>query len=136
MNGGSSDDQFEYFLYWVISRGKAVYDEAMINPDSLISQKEFDDDGFYDFELFSYIPQEAFENKTGNDFYEYIAEHQLDLDVTEPAEPDDIWDEDDISFLKNTCPNLFNEFYIDAWFNKRIPILIDCKVVIYLTSQH
>src|SRR5690349_10122594 len=28
MNGGCSDDGFEYFRNWVISRGKDVYDKA------------------------------------------------------------------------------------------------------------
>ena len=41
MNGGSSDDGFEYFRNWVISRGKEVYYQAKENPDTLISQKEF-----------------------------------------------------------------------------------------------
>ena len=38
MNGGCSDDGFEYFRCWVISQGKAVYEAALLNPDSLISQ--------------------------------------------------------------------------------------------------
>lgn len=39
MNGGSSDDGFEYFRNWIISRGKDVYYKAKANPDTLISQK-------------------------------------------------------------------------------------------------
>src|SRR5215208_2951351 len=38
MNGGCSDDGFEYFRNWVISRGKDVYYKAKENHDSLISQ--------------------------------------------------------------------------------------------------
>src|ERR1044072_7914663 len=32
MNGGCSDDGFEYFRNWVISRGKDVYYKAKENP--------------------------------------------------------------------------------------------------------
>ena len=34
MNGGCSDDGFEYFRNWVISRGKDVFYKAKENPDS------------------------------------------------------------------------------------------------------
>ena len=48
MNGGCSDDSFEYFRLWVISRGKDVYQKAKANPDTLISQVAKEQD-FYDF---------------------------------------------------------------------------------------
>ena len=36
LNGGScSDDGFEYFREWVISRGRAVFESALADPDSL-----------------------------------------------------------------------------------------------------
>ena len=38
MNGGCSDDGFEYFRNWIISRGKEVFYKAKENPDSLISE--------------------------------------------------------------------------------------------------
>ena len=38
MNGGCSDDGFEYFRNWVISRGKDVYYKAKKNPDDLVTQ--------------------------------------------------------------------------------------------------
>ncbi|MEZ5774586.1 MAG: DUF4240 domain-containing protein [Hyphomicrobiaceae bacterium] len=34
-NGGCSDDGFEYFRRWLISRGRAVYEAALADPDSL-----------------------------------------------------------------------------------------------------
>ena len=36
MNDGCSDDGFEYFRNWVISRGKDVYYKAKENPDTLL----------------------------------------------------------------------------------------------------
>jgi Protein of unknown function (DUF4240) len=34
-NGGCSDDMFEYFRGWLLTRGREVFDRAMADPDSL-----------------------------------------------------------------------------------------------------
>src|SRR4249919_4157680 len=34
MNGGCSDDGFDYFCGWLVSRGKAHYLAALANPES------------------------------------------------------------------------------------------------------
>jgi hypothetical protein len=35
INGGASDDGFEYFRGWLITQGQAVFDQALADPDSL-----------------------------------------------------------------------------------------------------
>src|SRR5689334_11637866 len=35
INGGCSDDAFEYFRAWLISRGRDVYEAAIDDPNSL-----------------------------------------------------------------------------------------------------
>ncbi|MGP4030101.1 DUF4240 domain-containing protein [Actinomadura sp. 3N407] len=35
INGGASDDGFEYFRGWLVSQGRAVYEAALTDPDSL-----------------------------------------------------------------------------------------------------
>lgn len=35
VNGGCSDDGFEYFRDWLILQGRAVYDAALADPDTL-----------------------------------------------------------------------------------------------------
>ena len=50
MNEGCSDDSFEYFRNWVISRGKDTYLKAKENPDYLINEV-VDGAEFYDFEI-------------------------------------------------------------------------------------
>lgn len=35
INGGASDDGFEYFRGWLISQGQAVFEAALADPDSL-----------------------------------------------------------------------------------------------------
>ena len=51
MNGGCSDDGFEYFRLWVISRGRKAYEAAMANPDNLIDYIDYDNfktcEGYY-----------------------------------------------------------------------------------------
>src|SRR5580698_6558611 len=38
MNTRCSDDGFEDFRYWVISRGKEIYYKAKANPDTLVNE--------------------------------------------------------------------------------------------------
>jgi hypothetical protein len=35
INGGCSDDGFEYFRGWLITRGREVFERALADPDSL-----------------------------------------------------------------------------------------------------
>ena len=72
MNGGCSDDGFEYFRNWVISRGKEVYYKAKENSDSLIDEVIGDVIEEYEFESFWYVALAAFNNKTGKDLYDFI----------------------------------------------------------------
>src|SRR5437773_8570912 len=73
MNGGCSDDMFEYFRLWVISRGREVYENAKADPDSLVAVADIKvPEGFFAFEPFWYVALKAFENRTGNNLYDYI----------------------------------------------------------------
>lgn len=67
LNSGCSDDGFEYFRNWVISRGKTTYYNAKQNPDNLISEVNSELE-MYDFESFWYVTLEAFKQKTGKKF--------------------------------------------------------------------
>ncbi|MEM1122019.1 MAG: DUF4240 domain-containing protein, partial [Bacteroidota bacterium] len=71
MNGGCSDDGFEYFRCWVISRGKETFYEAKENPDILITEV-VGDKYDYDFECFWYVALDAFKKRTGKELYDYI----------------------------------------------------------------
>ncbi len=63
INGGCSDDGFHYFRAWLISRGRAAYEAAVKNPDSLagITDSECDE---YEFEELGYLPMEVYEEST------------------------------------------------------------------------
>ena len=109
MNGGCSDDGFEYFRNWVISRGKDVFYKAKENPDSLISEY-IEGEEFYDFESFWYVALTAFENKTGKELYDYISD---DFKTTEGNYPkiNFTWKEEKPETMKEICPNLYEKMW-------------------------
>lgn len=109
MNQGCSDDGFEYFRNWIISRGKEVYYNAKKDPDSLISEFMEGED-YYDFESFGYTALTAFENKTGKDLYDYIAD---DISTTEGnySQLELNWNEEKPETMKVICPKLFEKMW-------------------------
>jgi hypothetical protein len=40
INGGCSDDGFDYFRGWLVAQGQAVWDAALLDPDSLASVRD------------------------------------------------------------------------------------------------
>ncbi|HEY5750625.1 MAG TPA: DUF4240 domain-containing protein [Chryseolinea sp.] len=109
MNGGCSDDSFEYFRCWVISRGKDTYYKTKANPDYLVNEV-VDGGGFYDFESFWYVALQAFEKKTGKELYDYI-DHK-NFKTTEGHYPgfEFTWQEEDPASRRKICPNLYEKF--------------------------
>lgn len=72
VNGGScSDDGFQYFRCWLISRGQDTYYQARNNPDSLVGEIN-PARTEYDFETFWYVASYAFTAKTGKSIHLYI----------------------------------------------------------------
>jgi hypothetical protein len=66
INGGCSDDGFHYFCGWLISRGRAVYEAALANPDSLAGLTEHSRND-YEFESLGYAPLEIYKQLTGKE---------------------------------------------------------------------
>ena len=109
MNGGCSDDGFEYFRNWVISRGRETYNKAKENSDSLISEC-INGEEYYDFESFWYVALTAFENKTGKELYDYISD---DFKTNEGNYPSFkfTWKEEEPESMKVICPKLFEKMW-------------------------
>jgi hypothetical protein len=110
MNGGCSDDGFEYFRLWVISRGREVYENAKADPDSLIAVADVEvPEGVFDFEQFQYVADEAFEKKTGRDLHDFVSD---DFTLGEGGFPEIEfdWQEEDPDSKKVICPKLFERF--------------------------
>ena len=105
MCGGCSDDGFDYFRYWLVSRGQAVFQAALANPDSLADYPFVSaDSDYYEFEDFGYAAHEAFEEKTGSEMSEY-----LDNAFTYP-EIEFAWSDEEPESMARICPKLFAEF--------------------------
>jgi hypothetical protein len=111
MNGGCSDDVFEYFRLWVISQGREFYEKTKADPDSLadISVDDIMGQDFW-FEPFWYVALKAFENTTGKELYDYI--NYDDFKTREGNYPqfDFDWQEDGPESMKHICPQLFERF--------------------------
>lgn len=111
MNGGCSDDGFEYFRLWVISRGRKVYEAALANPDNLIDYIAEDADmDFFEFELFWYAAIDAFEEATDADLYDYIDDDNFTTREGNYPNFEFNWDEEDPESMKKLCPRLFERF--------------------------
>jgi hypothetical protein len=109
MNGGCSDDMFEYFRLWVISRGRETYEKAKADPDSLVTEDDQMGQG-YDFESLWYVALKAFENKTGKELYDYIDYENFKFGEGNYPQFDFTWSEDDPESMKKICPKLFERF--------------------------
>ncbi len=82
MNGGCSDDGFDYFRGWLIGQGRKVFEAALENPDSLADNIP-EDAEMEDFENedILYVAGRAWEAKTGlesSDFYEQTKSYRYD----------------------------------------------------------
>lgn len=111
MNGGCSDDGFEYFRLWVISRGRKVYEAALANPDNLIDYIAEDAEvDFFEFELFWYAAIDAFEEATEADLYDYIDDDNFTTREGNYPNFEFNWDEEDPESMEKLCPRLFERF--------------------------
>lgn len=88
VNGGCSDDGFEYFRCWLISQGERVYREALDDPESLVDRAEPD---ATEAESMLYAAGDAYKVETGRD---------LPRPPSGPSEPSGTrWHEDDLPRL-------------------------------------
>lgn len=110
MNGGCSDDGFEYFRNCVISRGKETYYKAKENPDNLIDEVDSQLE-MYDFESFWYVALEAFKQKTGKDLYDYIDDENFKTKEGQYPKFEFTWQEENHESIKKICPKLFEKLW-------------------------
>ena len=89
MNGGCSDDCFDYFRDWLISEGQAVYQAALTDPEKLADLPRVEE---VELEEFRYVADEVYEQKADR-----TMEPTYPPFPGEPAgEP---WDEDTVDKL-------------------------------------
>jgi hypothetical protein len=112
--GGCGDDSFDYFRYWLLTRGKKVFFDALDDADSLCDEFEkLEGDDYPEWEDVAYYPKEVFEEKFGGDFYE--EEEKYDFGLLPSPEMVFEWEEDDEESLRKVCPRTFEKW----WDNDR-----------------
>lgn len=67
VHGGASDDGFEYFRRWMVSKGRAVFERLLAQPDDLADLLVGEVDGVLEFEEILYVTDEVWAAKTGRD---------------------------------------------------------------------
>ena len=112
--GGCSDDSFDYFRAWLVSKGRTIFEAAVEKPDSLIDfLAEVDEFDILENEEIMYATLDAYEEVTGkNDFYDVLDTFDDNFSI---LEIELTWDDDDPKTLEVVCPKLFERYYEDPF---------------------
>lgn len=107
INGGASDDGFEYFRGWLMTQGRAVFAKAVGDPDSLaelpqvraaaLSGEEFE------CEQMLAVPWDAYRKATATDL-------PAERDPVPVPDLNDFWDFDDEEEARRRLPRLATLF--------------------------
>src|SRR5687768_2171504 len=104
LNGGCSDDGFEYFRGWLVAQGQKVYEAAIADPDSLARFADPEDD-YHECEDLLYAPMRAYESVTGK---------QLPIrpgETPQAPEPSgERWDFEDVDATAQHLPRLARKY--------------------------
>ncbi|OLZ67365.1 hypothetical protein AVW11_14230 [Streptomyces amritsarensis] len=105
INGGCSDDGFDYFRGWLLTQGRAVFDAALADPDSLAEHpavREAAAEGLelWDEEALS-IAWSAYESATGRE----LPAESFTISYP-PLDPSWDFDFDDAAELASRLPRL------------------------------
>jgi hypothetical protein len=100
IRGGCSDDGFIDFRSWLISQGRAVFEAAVADVQSLAEVANPDEDDCT-FEEFAYVAADVYEGKTGRDEIPSKAEPESDDPSGEP------WEEEE---LPKRFPKLWSKY--------------------------
>jgi len=98
VNGGCSDDGFDYFRGWLIAQGKASFFAAVCDPETLVDivPAEAALRGWVECEDMLYVAREAYEQRTSQELPFRLSE--------QPREPSgEEWDEETV---EERYPNL------------------------------
>jgi Protein of unknown function (DUF4240) len=110
MNGGCSDDGFDYFRAWLMAQGRGTFEKAIEDADSLAELA--DPEGgksprYRELETFMYLAREIYEGKTGEEMPESDA---VFLEGVDKLDFDVRWNFDDATEMKKRYPKLFTKY--------------------------
>jgi hypothetical protein len=98
INGGCSDDGFEYFRGWLIAQGKEYFEASLQNAEHAAKRVQEGDEA--ECEAILYVAQEAYNDKTGTEMPA--------LKIATPKKPKGKgWKDDD---LEKLYPKLWKRF--------------------------
>ncbi|MCA8998273.1 MAG: DUF4240 domain-containing protein [Planctomycetaceae bacterium] len=102
INGGCSDDGFDYFRGWLLTQGQSIFEKALADPDSLADLPGLEQD--VECEEILNVAQSA---------YESVADGDMPMvPIQLPALGED-WDFDDDEEMRQRYPKLFAKFCED-----------------------
>jgi hypothetical protein len=110
-NGGASDDGFEYFRCWLISRGPGVFDKLMADPDSLADILASGVKEVLEFEDFGYVAAEVWGEKTARPGNEMSRSPTMIY----PSKPSGTEFKEDAADLSKRYPKLWRRFDKPRW---------------------
>jgi Protein of unknown function (DUF4240) len=110
INGGCSDDGFDYFRGWLLSQGRANWQAALTAPDSLADHPEVrvhrpyqEPDTYLECEDILGVAYHAYEALTGQELTVEVA----GMRPWPPAELGEDWDFDDPAEMRTRYPRLW-----------------------------
>jgi hypothetical protein len=106
INGGCSDDGFDYFRGWLVAQGRATYEAALKHPDTLADYPALGD-GDVELEGIWYVASRAYEAKTGKPMPDGLGA----AGTESAADADDAdFDFDDDAAMREHFPKLYARF--------------------------
>lgn len=108
VNGGCSDDGFDYFRTWLVLQGQAVYDAALADPDSLVRHLK----GDAEVEAECMPAYDAYAAVTGKeDYFDALKQRYPTLPATPPLDQDFTFEDD--AALQARYPRLYAAYLAD-----------------------
>jgi hypothetical protein len=110
IHGGASDDGFEYFQRWLISKGRKIFDAAVAYPDSLADMLAPDIEGPCEFEEFAYVAGKVWAEKTGIDPWKDPKASFPYTGAAPAPQPSGVKFKEDRAYLAKRYPKLWARF--------------------------
>jgi len=107
VHGVASDDGFEYFRCWLISKGQRFFEQVLADPDSLADLLAPEVEGFLELERLAYVARKVWSEKTGRP----LGEMPNAAATADPGlKPSGTAFDEDSEYLARRYPKLWRRF--------------------------
>jgi hypothetical protein len=122
INGGCSDDGFDYFRAWLIAQGKEVFLNALRDPDSLAGVENCEEDVEFEDMLsaaaYGYFEKTLDSDKDYDKFYAELNRYplpdaikdEINAEIAYAPDIDVDWDDEDEEAMQSLLPKLCKAF--------------------------